>query len=63
MDNTHFSKLIGKKVKVLFLDNSRTKVISGILTQVSDTYIVVDSVAVGLGTNFISCIPQEGNDE
>lgn len=57
--NNYFEELIGKKVKVLFLDNGNTKVIIGILKQVFETYIIVDSIAIGTGTNFISCIPQE----
>jgi len=55
----YFSKLKGQKVKVLFLDNGKTKVIKGTLKQVHETYIIVDTVIIGLGSNFISCIPQE----
>lgn len=57
MEN-YFTKLIGKKVKVLFLDNGKTKVVIGTLKTVDDNYIVVDSIAIGTGKNFISCIPQ-----
>jgi hypothetical protein len=60
---SYFSELLGKKVKVLFLDNGKTKVVNGILNQVFETYIIVDQVAIGLGSNFISCIPQEGKHE
>ena len=55
-----FSKLIGTRVKVLFLDNDRTKVIIGTLNEVNDKYIVVDTVVIGLGSNFISCLPYAG---
>jgi len=58
MEN-YFSNLIGKKVKVLFVDNGKTKVVVGVLNDVFETYIVVDQVAIGLGSNFVSCIPQE----
>lgn len=50
--------IIGSKVKVLFLDEGRTKVVFGTLNEVNDTYIVVDDVMIGLGANFISCLPQ-----
>ena len=59
MEN-YFSKLINTRVKVLFLDNGRTKVVEGILNEVKENYIIVDSVVIGLGSNFISCIPQGG---
>jgi len=56
----YFTGYLNKKVKVLFLDDGRSKVIVGILNESNDHYIVVDNVAIGLGQNFISCIPQEG---
>jgi len=58
-NNKRFLSLIGRKVKVLFLDDGETKVITGILQEVNDNYIMVNDVAIGLGTNFISCIPKE----
>jgi hypothetical protein len=58
---TVFSKLIGKQVKALFLDDGKTKVVMGILNEVTENYIVVEDVIIGLGSNFISCIPQENN--
>ena len=57
---TIFTKLLNKQVKVLFLDNGRTKVVEGILNEIKENYIIVDSVVIGLGSNFISCLPQEG---
>lgn len=55
-----FSSFLNKKVKALYLDNNETRVIKGILKEVNTTYIVVDTVVIGLGSNFISCILQEG---
>lgn len=56
-----FSRYLGKRVKACFLDDGRTKVVFGILNEVNSNYIVVDTVIIGLGTNFISCIPQDQN--
>ena len=58
MENV-FSELKGRQVKVLFSDAGRTKVVTGTLNEVKDTYIVVDEMVIGLGLNFISCKPQE----
>lgn len=58
MENV-FSGLIGRQVKVLFSDAGRTKVVTGILNETKETYIVVDDMVIGLGHNFISCKPQE----
>lgn len=55
-----FSSFLNKKVKALYLDNGETRVIKGILKEVNTAYIVVDTVVIGLGSNFISCILQEG---
>ena len=60
-ENELLNQLKGKRVKVLFCDEGKTKVIKGVLREVGETYIVVDSVIIGLGNNFISCIPQ--NDQ
>ena len=62
MEN-YFSKLIGSRVKVLYRDEDRTKVIYGILNEANNTYIVVDTVIIGLGSNFISCKPQIPGEE
>jgi len=58
---TVLSKLLGKQVKALFSDNGKTKIIIGTLNEVTENYIVVEDVVIGLGSNFISCIPQENN--
>lgn len=58
MDN-YFLNLMGKRVKVKYLDEETTCVIKGILNEANDQYIVVNDVVVGLGKTFISCIPQE----
>lgn len=58
----NFSNLIGKRVKAVFKDGDKTKVIMGILNDVNDKYILIDDAIVGLGDNFIFCIPQEGNN-
>ena len=58
---TNFSKLIGKKVKAVFKDGDKTKVVTGTLNNVNDKYLLIDEVFVGLGDNFIFCIPQEEN--
>lgn len=57
-----FSNLIGKRVKAVFKDGDKTKVIIGILNDVNDKYILIDDAVVGLGDSFIFCIPQEGNN-
>lgn len=58
-----FSYLIGKKVKAVFKDGEKTKVVVGILNDVTDKYLLIDEAFIGLGDNFIFCIPQEGNNE
>ena len=60
-DNNHFEKLLGSIVKVLYVDDGKTKAVIGVLNEVNldNNYIVVKDVAVGLGSNFISCIPRE----
>ncbi len=55
-----FSELLNRRVKVLYLDNEKTRVVKGLLEEANDTYIVVNGVVIGLGQNFISCIPQGG---
>ena len=62
MDGERFKNLLGKQVKTLFLDNGKTKVIIGVLYEVNSNYIMVNDVVIGLGSNFISCIPLEGNN-
>jgi uncharacterized protein (UPF0128 family) len=59
MDKTFFNSLIGQRVKVRYLDDGSTHVVKGILQEVNDTYIVVDDVVIGLGSNFISCVKQK----
>ena len=54
-----FLEHLNKRVKALYLDNGETRVVKGILTEVTTTYIVVDTVMIGLGSSFISCILQE----
>lgn len=61
-DENYFSKLIGKRVKALYTDEGTTHVVKGILQEANTTYIVVNDVIIGLGSNFISCIPQEVNN-
>ena len=61
-DNTYFTKLLGTRVKALYLDNGTTKIVIGILQEVDTNFIVVNNVVIGLGSNFISCIPREGNN-
>lgn len=59
MDEELFSKLLGRRVKVVFVDDGRTKVITGTLNFVNSNVIMVDDAIVGLGSGFISCIPRE----
>ena len=59
MDKIFFDTLIGQRVKVRYLDDGLTHVVKGVLQEVNDTYIVVDDVVVGLGSNFISCVKQK----
>jgi len=60
MENNYFFKLLKKRVKVLYRDEDRTHVMKGILREVDPDgkFIVVNDVVIGLGDNFISCIPQ-----
>jgi len=62
MEN-NFSNLIGKKVKAVFKDGDKTKVVMGTLNDVTGKYLLIDDAFVGLGDNFIFCIPQEGNND
>ena len=55
-----FLKLIGKRVKVKYLDEEKTCIVKGLLEEADDSFITVNGVIIGLGKNFISCIPQEG---
>jgi len=56
----NFERFLNKRVKALYLDNGETRVVKGILKEVNNTYIIVDTVMIGLGSSFISCILQEG---
>lgn len=60
LDNV-FSGLLGRRVKAVFVDDGRTKVVTGTLNFVNTNFIMVDDAIIGLGVNFISCIPKEGN--
>jgi len=51
----YYSKLIGKKVKAVYLDDGKTKVIKGILNGATDNHIIIDEVIIGLGPTFVSC--------
>jgi len=55
----NFEHFLNKRVKALYLDNGETRVVKGILKEVKQSYIVVDTVMIGLGSSFISCILQE----
>ena len=55
----NFEQFLNKRVKALYLDNGETRVIKGILKEVNQAYIIVDTVIIGLGSSFISCILQE----
>ena len=58
MDENHYLKgLLGCRVKVLFCDEGQTKKVIGPLIEVTDKYIVVNDVVIGLGEGFIACIP------
>ena len=59
MENTSFSKYLNKRVKAVFKDQDKTKVVVGILKEVNEKYIVIDEVMIGLGDNFIFCLPQQ----
>ena len=59
----NFSYLLGKKVKAVFRDGEKTKVVIGILNDANSKYIVIDDVFIGLGDSFIFCVPQEGNND
>ena len=59
MEKNNFSKLLGRRVKVVFVDDGRTKVITGTLNVVNTNFIMVDEAIIGMGSNFISCMPKE----
>jgi len=59
MGNTSFLKLIGKQVKVKYLDEEKTYIVKGTLEEANDSFIVVNDIVIGLGKNFIICIPQD----
>lgn len=61
MEN-YFSKLIGKQVKAKYTDDGITCIVKGILQEVQEDFIVVNDVVIGLGKNFICCIPREENN-
>lgn len=58
-----FSNLLGRRVKVVFVDDGRTKVVTGTLNFVNTNFIMVDDAIIGLGSGFISCIPREENHD
>ncbi len=60
-NNSFLDKLLNTEVKVLYNDPGRcTHVVVGLLTEIDPErkYIVVNGVIIGLGDNFISCIPK-----
>jgi hypothetical protein len=59
MENNSFSKYLGRRVKAVFKDQDKTKVVVGILNEVNDKYLLIDNVMVGLGDNFIFCVLQQ----
>lgn len=59
MEQTYFTKLLGRQVKVLYTDDGKTKIVTGVLQETNINYIVVNDVIIGLGSNFISCFPRE----
>ena len=61
--NNYFTKLLGRSVKVLYTDDGKTKIVIGILNEANTNFIVVNDVIIGVGTNFISCIPREDNND
>jgi len=64
MEKNFFYSLLGKRVKIKYLDEGNTCIVKGTLNEINDSFIVVDTVIIGLGSNFISCIPQgENNDK
>lgn len=62
-NNVLVNQLVGKRVKVLYNDEGKSKRIVGILKDATEKYLIVNDVIVGLGPNFIACIPsKEDND-
>lgn len=64
MERNNLKSLLGTFVKVKYLDENTTCIVRGILNEIGqdETYIIVNDVVIGLGRNFISCTPQEGNN-
>lgn len=66
MEN-HFEKLLGNVVKAKYYDIKPDGakvvcVVTGILFEINDKYIVVNDVIIGLNDFFIACYPLEGNN-
>ena len=56
-DKTILKELVGLQVKALYSDEGKSKKVIGTLREVTEKYIVVNDVVVGLGNSFIACIP------
>jgi len=56
-ENTVLKTLVGKQVKALYYDEGKSKKVVGTLNEANDRYLIINDVVVGLGINFIACIP------
>jgi len=56
-DNIVLKTLVGKQVKALYYDEGKSKKVVGTLNEANDRYLIINDVVVGLGINFIACIP------
>lgn len=56
-ENIVLRTLIGRNVKALYNDEGKSKKVVGTLKEVTNKYLIINDVVVGLGNNFIACIP------
>jgi hypothetical protein len=55
--NIILKTLVGKQVKALYYDEGKSKKVVGTLKEATNQYLIINDVVVGLGVNFIACIP------
>ena len=58
-ENNFYSRLLGRKVKAVYVDDGNYKVVYGVLNEVHSNSLVIDEVMIGIGPHLISCKPVE----
>jgi len=56
-EDVELKRLVGKKVKALYSDEGMSKKVVGTVNVATERYLIVNDVVIGLGVNFIACIP------